>query len=95
MFLIFILGEDVLPCLEKLTEQIQEGTRKNIKNGDSSEVVNIEERYHPCWKEFNVIVIIIGAFFERCIVFLFLLECAFIFIYLLFIYLLLLFFLSF
>uniref|UniRef100_A0A8D1NXE5 CENPJ tubulin-binding region domain-containing protein n=1 Tax=Sus scrofa TaxID=9823 RepID=A0A8D1NXE5_PIG len=34
----------VLPCLEKLTEQIQEGTRKNIKNGDSSEVVNIEER---------------------------------------------------
>lgn len=38
------VGEDVLPCLEKLTEQIQEGTRKNIKNGDSSEVVNIEER---------------------------------------------------
>uniref|UniRef100_A0A8C3W8X5 Centromere protein J n=1 Tax=Catagonus wagneri TaxID=51154 RepID=A0A8C3W8X5_9CETA len=39
------VGEDVLPCLEKMTEQLQEGNHKNIKtNGDSSEVVNIEER---------------------------------------------------
>ncbi|XP_042638923.1 centromere protein J [Orycteropus afer afer] len=38
-------GEDILSCLEKITEQIQEGNDTNFKkNGDSSEVVNIEER---------------------------------------------------
>ena len=56
-----------------MTEEIQEGNDTNLKKiGDSSEVVNIEERYHPCWKEFNIIVVIIGTFFERSIVFLFL-----------------------
>lgn len=35
-----------------MTEQIQEGNDTNVKNiGDSSEVVNIEERYPPCWQE--------------------------------------------
>ncbi|XP_006046150.2 centromere protein J isoform X1 [Bubalus bubalis] len=38
-------GEGILPCLEKMTEQIQEGNDTNLKKiGDSSEVVNIEER---------------------------------------------------
>nr|XP_033699751.1 centromere protein J-like [Tursiops truncatus] len=45
MLLIFILGEGILPCSEKMTEQIQEGNNTNLKKiGDSSEVVNIEER---------------------------------------------------
>ncbi|XP_070433855.1 centromere protein J isoform X1 [Equus przewalskii] len=39
------IGEGILPCWEKMTEQIQEGNDTNVKNiGDSSEVVNIEER---------------------------------------------------
>ncbi|XP_019507952.1 PREDICTED: centromere protein J isoform X1 [Hipposideros armiger] len=39
------VGEGILPCWEKMTEQIQEGNDVNLKkNGDSSEVVNIEER---------------------------------------------------
>ncbi|XP_005406347.1 PREDICTED: centromere protein J isoform X2 [Chinchilla lanigera] len=38
-------GESILPCWEKMTEQIQEGNDMNLKRtGDSSEVVNIEER---------------------------------------------------
>ncbi|XP_032467407.1 centromere protein J isoform X2 [Phocoena sinus] len=38
-------GEGILPCSEKMTEQIQEGNNTNLKKiGDSSEVVNIEER---------------------------------------------------
>ncbi|XP_054979166.1 centromere protein J isoform X2 [Sorex araneus] len=38
-------GEDILPCLEKVTEQFQEGSEMNLqKVGGSSEVVNIEER---------------------------------------------------
>ncbi|XP_058403757.1 centromere protein J isoform X1 [Diceros bicornis minor] len=38
-------GEGILPCWEKRTEQIQEGNDTNVKKiGDSSEVVNIEER---------------------------------------------------
>ncbi|XP_057563658.1 centromere protein J isoform X2 [Hippopotamus amphibius kiboko] len=38
-------GEGILPSLEKMTEQIQEGNNMNLKKiGDSSEVVNIEER---------------------------------------------------
>ncbi|XP_023554937.1 centromere protein J [Octodon degus] len=39
-------GESILPHWEKMTEQIQEGNNVNLKKiGDSSEVVNIEERY--------------------------------------------------
>ncbi|KAM6179659.1 centrosomal P4.1-associated protein [Erethizon dorsatum] len=38
-------GENTLPCWEKMTEQIQEGEDVKLKKiGDSSEVVNIEER---------------------------------------------------
>ncbi|XP_045423669.1 centromere protein J isoform X2 [Lemur catta] len=38
-------GEGILSCWEKMTEQIQEGNDMNLKKvGDSSEVVNIEER---------------------------------------------------
>ncbi|XP_058897436.1 centromere protein J isoform X3 [Kogia breviceps] len=38
-------GEGILPCSEKMMEQIQEGNNTNLqKIGDSSEVVNIEER---------------------------------------------------
>ncbi|XP_059540148.1 centromere protein J isoform X3 [Myotis daubentonii] len=38
-------GEDTLPCWEKMTNQIQEGNAVNLKKfGDSSEVVNNEER---------------------------------------------------
>lgn len=38
-------GENILPHWEKTTEQIQEGNDTSLKNiGDSSEVVNIEER---------------------------------------------------
>ncbi|XP_036687745.1 centromere protein J [Balaenoptera musculus] len=38
-------GEGILPCSEKMTEEIQEGNDTNLKKiGDSSEVVNIEER---------------------------------------------------
>ncbi|KAF6376025.1 centromere protein J [Rhinolophus ferrumequinum] len=39
------VGEGILPCWEKMTEQIQEGNDVNLeKNGDSSKVVNTEER---------------------------------------------------
>ncbi|XP_059935662.1 centromere protein J isoform X2 [Mesoplodon densirostris] len=38
-------GEGILPCSEEMTEQIQEENNTNLKKiGDSSEVVNIEER---------------------------------------------------
>ncbi|XP_075418987.1 centrosomal P4.1-associated protein isoform X2 [Tenrec ecaudatus] len=38
-------GEGVLSCWEKMTEKIQEGNAKDFRpSGDSSEVVNIEER---------------------------------------------------
>ncbi|KAK2497256.1 hypothetical protein MC885_020884 [Smutsia gigantea] len=38
-------GEDILPCWEKMMEPIQEGNDTNLKKfGDSSEVLNIEER---------------------------------------------------
>ncbi|XP_006146782.1 centromere protein J [Tupaia chinensis] len=38
-------GEDILPCWEKTTEQIQEGNDINLKKtGYSSQVVNVEER---------------------------------------------------
>ena len=59
-----------------MTEQIQEGNDTNLKKiGDSSEVVNIEERYHSRWKEFNMSHYY--WYFERSIVFLFLLGRAF------------------
>lgn len=49
IILIFIIGGDILPCWEKMTEQIEERNDVNFKKtGDSSEVVNIEERYHLC-----------------------------------------------
>lgn len=52
LFVIFILGEGILPCWEKVTkvtEANQEGKDVNLKKfGDSSEVANIEERYHLC-----------------------------------------------
>lgn len=52
LFLIFILGEEgILPCWEKETEQFREGSEVNFKKkkvADSSEVVNIEERYYLC-----------------------------------------------
>ncbi|XP_036893031.1 centromere protein J isoform X2 [Sturnira hondurensis] len=38
-------GEGILPCWEKMTDQIQEENDVNLKKlGDSSEVVNVEER---------------------------------------------------
>ncbi|XP_054945376.1 centromere protein J isoform X2 [Physeter macrocephalus] len=38
-------GEGILPCSGKMTEQIREGNDTNLqKIGDSSEVVNVEER---------------------------------------------------
>ncbi|XP_015420538.1 PREDICTED: centromere protein J [Myotis davidii] len=41
----YLKGEDTLPCWEKMTNQIQEGNAVNLKKfGDSSEVVNNEER---------------------------------------------------
>ncbi|XP_055988776.1 centromere protein J [Sorex fumeus] len=39
------IGEGILPCLEKVMEQFQEGSEMNLqKVADSSEVINIEER---------------------------------------------------
>ncbi|XP_060050727.1 centromere protein J isoform X2 [Erinaceus europaeus] len=38
-------GQSILPCWEEMMEQMQEGDDMNVvKSGDSSEVVNIEER---------------------------------------------------
>nr|XP_017512418.2 centromere protein J isoform X1 [Manis javanica]XP_017512419.2 centromere protein J isoform X1 [Manis javanica]XP_017512420.2 centromere protein J isoform X1 [Manis javanica]XP_017512421.2 centromere protein J isoform X1 [Manis javanica]XP_017512422.2 centromere protein J isoform X1 [Manis javanica] len=38
------IGEDILPCWEKMMEPIQEGNDMNLKKCGSSEMLNIEER---------------------------------------------------